>query len=639
MSKALIESLVKELNYATKKYDEGHPIMSDKDWDNKYFQLKKLEDETQYILEDSPTQLVYYETVNQLSKIKHNHLMLSLDKTKDLDDVKSFINKKDFLMMAKMDGLTCSLHYQNGKLISAETRGDGVIGEDVLHNARVIPSIPNYINYFEDLVIDGEIICSYKDFEYFENEYKNPRNFAAGSIRLLDNKECEKRKLQFVAWDIISGFDEESTLDKKLIKASQLGFTIIPFLTNSYDVDNLKEIISTLSYPIDGLVFKFNDIAYGKTLGATSHHFNNAIAYKFYDEVYETSVIKIEWGMGRTGVLTPVAVFEPVEIDGSIVERASLHNLSILEEMKLKYQGQKVEVFKANAIIPQIAKVYDYKSESTSIAGMEIPSVCPVCGGATEVRKSDGDIKVLYCTNPQCEGKLINQIDHFCGKKGLDIKGMSAATLEKLLSWGWVNNLSDIMTLEKYQQEWINKPGFGEKSVNNLLDNIQSAKNTTLQKFISSIGIPLIGRTLSKELVKHISSYEDFRDKINSKYDFSIIDGFASEKCAAILNFDYTEADKVYPYLTIQNNEKQASNNLDGLNVVITGKLNLFKNRAELQKTIEDKGGKVISSVSNKTSYLINNDVNSTSSKNKTARELNIPILSEKEFIEIFLTN
>lgn len=637
MSKALIESLVKELNYATKKYDEGHPIMSDKDWDNKYFQLKKLEDETQYILEDSPTQLVYYETVNQLNKIKHNHLMLSLDKTKDLDDVKSFINKKDFLMMAKMDGLTCSLHYQNGKLISAETRGDGVIGEDVLHNARVIPSIPNYINYFEDLVIDGEIICSYRDFEYFENEYKNPRNFAAGSIRLLDNKECEKRKLQFVAWDIISGFDEESTLDKKLIKASQLGFTIIPFLTNSYDVDNLKEIISTLSYPIDGLVFKFNDIAYGKTLGATSHHFNNAIAYKFYDEVYETYVIKIEWGMGRTGVLTPVAVFEPVEIDGSIVERASLHNLSILEEMKLKYQGQKVEVFKANAIIPQIAKVYEL--ESDSIIKMEIPNVCPVCGGATEVRKSDGDIKVLYCTNPQCEGKLINQIDHFCGKKGLDIKGMSAATLEKLLNWGWVNNLSDIMTLEKYQKEWINKPGFGEKSVNNLLDNIQSAKNTTLQKFISSIGIPLIGRTLSKELVKHISSYEDFRDKINSKYDFSIIDGFASEKCAAILNFDYTEADKVYPYLTIQNNEKQASNNLDGLNVVITGKLNLFKNRAELQKTIEDKGGKVIGSVSNKTSYLINNDVNSTSSKNKTARELNIPILSEKEFIEIFLTN
>ena len=639
MSKTLIDSLVKELNEATQLYDIGHPTMSDKDWDTKYFALEKLEKATGYTPADSPTRHIYYGSVNQLNKITHDHLMLSLDKTKDLNEVKSFIGNKDFLMMAKMDGLTCSLHYKNGKLVSAETRGNGVVGEDVLHNARVIPSIPNYINYFEDLVIDGEIICSYKDFEYFENEYKNPRNFAAGSIRLLDNKECEKRKLQFVAWDIISGFDEESTLDKKLIKASQLGFTIIPFLTNSYDVDNLKEIISTLSYPIDGLVFKFNDIAYGKTLGATSHHFNNAIAYKFYDEVYETSVIKIEWGMGRTGVLTPVAVFEPVEIDGSIVERASLHNLSILEEMKLKYQGQKVEVFKANAIIPQIAKVYDYKSESASIAGMEIPSVCPVCGGATEVRKSDGDIKVLYCTNPQCEGKLINQIDHFCGKKGLDIKGMSAATLEKLLSWGWVNNLSDIMTLEKYQKEWINKPGFGEKSVNNLLDNIQSAKNTTLQKFISSIGIPLIGRTLSKELVKHISSYEDFRDKINSKYDFSIIDGFASEKCAAILNFDYTEADKVYPYLTIQNSEKQASNNLDGLNVVITGKLNLFKNRAELQKTIEDKGGKVIGSVSNKTSYLINNDVNSTSSKNKTARELNIPILSEKEFIEIFLTN
>ena len=639
MSKTLIDSLVKELNEATKLYDEGRPMMSDKDWDTKYFALEKLEKEIGYTPLTSPTRNIYYGSVNQLNKIKHNHLMLSLDKTKDLDEVKAFIDNKDFLMMAKMDGLTCSLHYKNGKLVSAETRGDGVVGEDVLHNARVIPSIPNYINYFDDLVIDGEIICSYEDFKYFENEYKNPRNFAAGSIRLLDNKECEKRKLQFVAWDIISGFDEESTLDAKLLKISQLGFTIIPFLTNSYDVDNIKNIISTLSYPIDGLVFKFNDIAYGKTLGATSHHFNNAIAYKFYDETYETSIIKIEWGMGRTGTLTPVAVFEPVEIDGSIVERASLHNISILKEMKLCYQGQKIEVFKANAIIPQVAKVYDYKSESASIAGMEIPSVCPICGGATEVRLSDGNIENLYCTNPQCAGKLINQIDHFCGKKGLDIKGMSKATLEKLLNWGWVNNLSDLMTIKKYQNEWINKQGFGERSVNNLLHNLEVAKNTTLEKFISSIGIPLIGQTLSKELVKHISSYEDFRNKIDSKYDFSVIDGFASEKCAAILNFDYSEADKIYPYLTIKSVEKQTTNSLNGMNVVITGKLNLFKNRAELQKAIEDKGGKVIGSVSNKTSYLINNDVNSTSSKNKTARELNIPILSESEFIKSFLTN
>ena len=637
MSKTLIDSLVKELNEATKLYDEGHPVMSDKDWDAKYFALEKLEKATGYTPADSPTRHIYYGSVNQLNKIKHDHLMLSLDKTKDLNEVKSFIGNKDFLMMAKMDGLTCSLHYKNGKLVSAETRGDGVVGEDVFHNARVIPSIPNYINYFDDLVIDGEIICSYEDFKYFENEYKNPRNFAAGSIRLLDNKECEKRKLQFVAWDIISGFDEESTLDAKLLKISQLGFTIIPFLTNSYDIEEMKNITSILSYPIDGLVFKFNDIAYGKTLGATSHHFNNALAYKFYDEVYQTEVIKIEWTMGRTGSLTPVAVFNPIEIDGSIVERASMHNVSILEEMKLRYQGQTVDVFKANAIIPQIAKVYAL--ESDSMIEMEIPNVCPVCGGATEVRLSDSGVKVLYCTNTQCPGQFINQVDHFCGKKGLDIKGLSKATLEKLLNWGWINHLSDVLTLGQYQKEWMQQPGFGAKSVNNLLHNIELAKHTTLEKFICSIGIPLIGQTLSKELVKHISSYEDFRNKVDMKYDFSIIDGFATEKCAAILNFDYSEADKVYPYLTINSTVKQTENSLEGMNIVITGKLNLFKNRAELQKAIEDKGGKVIGSVSTKTSYLINNDIESTSSKNKTARELNVPILSESQFIESFLTN
>lgn len=639
MSKALIEKLVADLNYATIHYDNGHPVMTDKEWDDMYFQLVDLELSTGYILPESPTQRINYEVVNQLTKVQHDHEMLSLEKTKDINVIKSMFDK-DFLMMAKMDGLTCSLRYENGILVKAETRGNGFVGEDILHNAKVIPSIPNYIAYKDTLVIDGEIICDYKDFLLFQNDYKNPRNFAAGSIRLLDNKECAERRLQFVAWDIIAGFDGEDSLERKLLSIRKLGFTIVPFLTNSFDIELLQETCKVKLYPIDGMVFKFNSCLYSKSLGKTAHHFKNAMAYKFYDETYPTVLKDIEWTMGRTGVLTPVAIFDPLDIEGSTVERASLHNITILEQTlgKNPYCGQKIEVFKANMIIPQISWADTTSLNNLTHSFLLEPDVCPICGGPVE-RVTEIDSTNLVCMNHACSGKLINRLDHFCGKKGLDIKGLSKATLEKLIDWGWVNNIVDIMTLSTHKAEWEKKPGFGARSVGNILNNIETAKTTTLDKFISSLGIPLIGATVSKELIKHISSYEDLRLKVREKYNFATIDGFADSKTESLLTFDYKDADAVYEFLTIESDDEPTDNinGLDGITVVVTGKVNIYKNRTALQKDIESRGGKVVGSVSSNTDYLINNDNTSTSVKNMAAKKLNIPILTEQEFIEKFL--
>ena len=643
-----MKKLVKLLNEATKAYDRGEPIMTDKEWDEYYFKLKQMEEQLDYCLPESPTQSISYTVVNELTKVKHNHEMLSLPKTKELNEVESFLHGKDFLAMAKMDGLTCSLLYENGKLVSAETRGDGIIGEDITHNAMVIKSIPKEIPYYDRIIIDGEIICKEDDFEQFKGEYKNPRNFAAGSIRLLDSRECAKRNLTFVAWDVIEGLENETNeLFIKLGYLIEWNFIVVPHVgprPNSPINDHIslvKQGCNIHHYPIDGIVFKFNDIKYSKSLGKTAHHFNNAIAYKFYDETYTTSVKHIEWTMGRTGVLTPVAVFEPIEIDGSTVERASLHNVSILKEMKLRYQGQKIDVFKANQIIPQIAKVHEYTEENASINGMEIPDICPVCGGIAEVQLSDGGIENLICTNPQCKGKLINRLDHFCSKKGLDIKGLSKATLEKLIDWGYVNDLDDLFNLDMVRDVWVKKPGFGEKSVNKIISAVyEASQNASLEAIISAAGIPLIGRTVAKDLAKRFKTYENFRKHINESFDFTQIDGYGPEMTKALLTFNYGEIDFIVgSYMTIAENKEESmevSNSLEGKTFVITGKLKQFKNRDALKAEIEARGGKVSGSVTKKTDYLINNDTESTTAKNKTAKELGVPIISEENFIKIF---
>ncbi len=643
-----IKLLIDQLNIATKAYDEGNPIMTDKEWDDLYFSLKAVERETGIILPNSPTQKVIYQVVNKLNKKEHDHAMLSLDKTKDLKEIKEFLGDQPWVAMLKLDGLSCSLTYENGQLVAAETRGNGEVGEDVLHNALVIKSIPNRIPFYDRLVVDGEIICTKADFEDFKEEYKNPRNFASGSIRLLDSKECEARKLSFIVWDVIEGLPDEKLFSSKLQTAEKLGFYVVPtLLTKGQTLEEVTSVIQQVAekigYPIDGVVFKFDDVEYGQSLGRTSHHFKNAIAYKFYDETYETRLLDIEWTMGRTGVLTPVAVFEPIDMDGSIVERASLHNVSVMQTIlgPRPWIGQKVRVFKANMIIPQIEWAEEAKDDEDH---NEIPMIseCPICGHGIKVTENSGSIFAI-CDNPNCEGKFINKLDHFCSKKGLDIKGISKATLSKLIDWGWVNCLSDIFKLNEHRAEWISKPGFGAKSVDKILESIQAASFTTLEQFISSLGIPLIGQNVSKELVKKIPTYEEFREKADSHFDFGEYPGFAGSKTLAIWNYDFTEADKVYKFLILPPiGEKEeepliVNSALEGVTVCITGKLETYKNRAALQKDIELYGDKVTSSVSKNTDYLINNDNTSTSSKNLTAQKLGVPIITEKEFIQKFL--
>lgn len=639
-----MEELISFLNDNTKLYNLGTPKISDLEWDNKYFELEQLEKETGIILNNSPTHNITFEVVDKLNKVTHNHKMLSLPKTKDLEEIKKFFkDDKECIVMCKMDGLTCSLIYEDGVLISAETRGNGIIGEDILHNVRVMENVPKQIPVEGKLVIDGEIICDYLNFKRVSDIYKNPRNFAAGSIRLLDSRESQSRNLTFVVWEIIEGLERYNTLKEKLNALSSFGFTVVPFLVTTKDninnetITSIKDEALKYYYPMDGVVFKYNDIQYGRSLGETAHHFNNAIAFKFYDDIYETTLINIEYTMGRTGVLTPVAIFEPIDLDGSMVERASLHNLSILEELLGQpYVGQKIWVSKRNMIIPQVEKA----EKDGAGEKILIPEVCPVCGKNTSI-KMENNSKMLVCTNPACEGKLINIIDHYAGKKGMDIKGLSKMTLEKLIDWNWIGEPSCLYDLKTFRNEWIKKPGFGPRSVDNILHAIESSKKCDLNKFISALGIPLIGETGAKALADKFKTWEEFIKAVENNYKFYNLPNFGIEMHNAILNFDYREAKFIAEtYLNFKSNDNDLVSNseqiLKGQTIVITGKLSHFKNREELKKYIESFGGKVVDSISKNTNYLINNDIKSTSSKNNMAKKLNIPILTEKDFLKKF---
>lgn len=638
-----IRKLIDELNYYTKLYDEGKPEISDKEWDDKYFLLQKMEQKTGIYYEDSPTQRVNYQVVNKLNKVEHSHPMLSLDKTKSIDEVKSFLGSKPHIAMAKMDGLTCSLTYENGRLIAAETRGNGIIGEDILHNALQIKSIPKRIEYTNKLVVDGEVICTYEDFENFKDEYKNPRNFAAGSIRLLNSEESANRHLTFIAWDVIEGFKDNDFLSTRLKELGELGFTYVPFFYDNsiednrveHAIDEIKIFCNKIGYPIDGIVFKYDKVSEYLAAGRTDHHFKGGIAYKFYDDEYETKLIDIEWTMGRTGQLTPVAIYEDIDIDGTICNRASLHNLSIMEEqLYIPYKGEKIWIAKMNMIIPQVVKkqwiANEYKPGENVFYP---PEVCPICGESTSIHK-DNDSKVLYCDNPMCEGKLLNKLDHFCSKKGLDIKGLSKATLDKLINWGWVENIKDIFTLFTHKEEWVKKQGFGVASVEKILSAIDIASETTLDKIIAAAGIPEIGSRVAKDLASHYDSWTEFR----MDTDYTHIDGIGEIMNNNLLNFNYEDMDYIVAayldYQPISHNDENAKI-LDGKVFCITGKVNHFKNRAELQADIESKGGKVVSSMSNKVTHLINNDNTSTSSKNLAAQKANIPIITEEEYLEL----
>ena len=644
-----MKDLIQQLNYHTELYDKGQTEISDTEWDKLYFKLQELEQTYGMYLPDSPTQKIHYEVKDGLQKVTHNHPMLSLGKTKDMNEVYSFLGNKDFIAMCKMDGLTCSLRYLNGVLVSAETRGDGVVGEDVLHNVLTIKNIPKRIPYDEEIIVDGEIICTYDNFEKIKDEYQNPRNIAAGSIRLLDSRECARRDLSFVAWDLIKGFEAEEFLYYRLLTLqTKLGFTVVPYISGDewnskeYLVEKAKE----LGYPIDGLVFKFDDVAYGNSLGATDHHLRNAIAFKFEDELFESKLKYITWTIGRTGVLTPVAVFEPVEIDFTIVERASLHNVSIMREtLGCPYVGEPIQIYKANQIIPQIMPVDDgrYETEDDVPPWEQIihePRECPYCGHPVEYEESDSGVINVYCVHSFCPGKLEYRLDYFCSRKALNIMNLSTEIISDLIDWGWVSGLADLFTLKYHRAEWITKSGYGVKSVDRILKSIDTASNTTLDKFITSLGIDLIGPAVAKDLCTKFKTYEDFKLACQNGYQFENLDRFGEAKATALREFDFTEADQLIFFLTLSNPYYETAPTdkpLDGMIIVVTGSLNLFKNRDDFQKQIEALGATLSGSISKKTNYLVNNNIESASSKNQKAKSLGVPIITEEDFYNQFM--
>lgn len=623
-------------------YNTDSPIMSDFEYD------KLVEEYGGEISVGAPI----------LDSIKKVHIidrpMLSLDKVHSIEEIKSFKKDKVLIASVKCDGLSVRLVYENGELVSANTRGDGYIGGDITEHAHYIQGIPLIIPKSGHVVIDGEVVILKKDFD--SKRFKNQRNAAAGALALLDMNEVKSRKLSFIVWDIISTDNEYKFYHKKLWTAWQdFNFMIVPHDILTAKKTSTEEIQKVIDYciktaekigcPCDGVVFKYDNIEYGESLGATAHHFRDAIAWKPAVKTYSSRLRYIDWTMGRTGVLTPVAVFDPIEIDGAEVSRASLHNVSIMKETlgDCAYVGEPVEVYKSNLIIPQIYSAgpkYNYGEVIArgGVSANDSPEYCPICQGEISFREENG-ITRAYCENPNCSGKLINRLDHFCGKKGLDIKGLSKITLEKLINYGWLNNIEDIFKLEEHEIEWTNKPGFGTVSVNKILNAIESSKKSPTSKFICAIGIPLIGKVASEALTKKFGNYKTFREAINNNsQELYEITGIGEVMIQTLLNYDFTEADSIFdkyikemrPVVFIS-----VSNKLEGKTFVITGKLKVFKNRNEIKAAIEKEGGKVTDSVSSKTNYLINNDIESTSSKNLKAKKLNIPILTEEDFLNL----
>ena len=649
----VMKHLISQLNtYRDEYYNKSNPSVSDKEYDRLFDELAELEKETGIYMSNSPTQTVGYEVKSELKKVTHNHPMLSLDKTKSEDEVSKFIGKQAAFAMLKMDGLTISLTYRNGELVAAETRGNGEIGEDVLHNAKVFNNVPLKIDYKEELIVDGEAIIDYVTFDNInsslgeENKYANPRNLASGSVRQLDSSVAAGRNIKFVAWKLVKGYENNSFTDR-LEFLKDLGFTVVPYCivyVNSPQeisciIKDLKRDAELYNYPIDGLVWSYNDVAYGESLGMTGHHIRSQLAFKFYDDVYETTLRSVEWSCGKTGQLTPVAIFDPVEIDGTEVERASVHNISILKELKLGI-GDVITVYKANQIIPQIA-------ENLIKSGtLEIPAVCPICGAPTEI-KQDNNTEVLICTNDSCKGKLLGRLEHFASKNAVNIEGLSESTLEFLLKKKWISSFKDIYTLQnkkEFYKEWVNFPGFGKRSVDKLFAAIEKSRNTTLERFLYAQSIPLIGRSASKDISKFCKGDIDTFCEMMTSGSCSLflgMDGFGKTMYESLMNWrdnhwiEFLELKKEFNFEIGHTNQNKNDMILKDKVFVITGSLYRYQNRDALVKEIESRDGKVAGSVSAKTSYLINNDVTSTSGKNKKAKDLGIPIISEEDFMKM----
>lgn len=643
-----LKELTEQLNrYRDVYYNNSESLISDKQYDDLFDELQSLEEETGIVMSNSPTNTVGYEVKSKLEKVKHSHPMLSLDKTKSTDDLIKFSDGRDCIISLKLDGLTVLNTYDNGVLFQSETRGNGEEGEIITHNAKVFDNLPLNIPFDRKFEIEGEAIITQSDFEKINinGEYKNCRNLASGSVRQLDSNITKNRHVRFIAWKIPFGL---TTYTKGFEIAAQYGFEVVPYVKYNSSTDNIEKKIEALkniakekSLPIDGLVVTYNNVEYGKSLGMTGHHPKHSLAYKFYDDIYPTELLDVEFTMGKTGVLTPTAVFKPVEIDGTVVGRASLHNISIMKELGITHKGQTVNVYKSNQIIPQIDSVEEDDIEIT-YDNMIIPvETCPICGADTKIIQ-ENDSKVLICTNDNCKGKLLGKLIHFCSKNAINIEGMREATLQFLIDKEWIKSFKDIYKLDYHRENWKEYDGFGDKSVDKLLDAIENSRKTTLDRFIYSLSIPLIGRSASKDIAKYChNSIDEFTFIMeNTSLEFATIDGIGVSATTSLddwwnINRDmFYELEEEFVFANRKENN-DISTDLSGKIFVITGSLNHYKNRDELVSVIETMGGKVSGSVSAKTSYLINNDTQSSSSKNQKAQKLNIPIIREEDFIKM----
>ena len=645
-----IKYLVEKLNQAAKAYyQEDREIMSNQEYDALYDELVALEEKTGTILANSPTQKVGYTVLSNLVKVKHESPILSLDKTKETAKLASFLGDKEGILSWKLDGLTIVLKYNNGVLEQAITRGNGETGEDVTHNAKVFSNLPVSIPFKGELVLRGEGVIPYSEFyrineELGEDEqYKNPRNLCSGTVRQLNSEIAAKRNVKFFAFTLVSaaGMEISDSKAKNMDWLASLGFDVVEHVmvtaeNVAAEVENFRNRIEDNDIASDGLVMTFDSISYSQSLGRTAKFPKDSIAFKWADEMVETTLREIEWNTSRTGLMNPVAIFDPVELEGSTVSRASVHNVSILKELKLSI-GDKIKVYKANMIIPQIAE-----NLTGEVSTAEIPEKCFVCGGETEVRKlRDGE--ALYCTNPNCSAQRIQALSHFVSRDAMNMEGLSEETLKKFLEKGFVENYPDIFRLENHKDEITEMEGFGEKSYQNLIASIEKAKDAELPNFIYALGINHVGLRNAKLLCSNFG-YDLEKIKAATEEELVQVEGFGEIIAHSIAYYFRQEehlrllADALQ-YLRIKAAEQAEAGEspLAGLTFVVTGDLEHFANRKELQALIEKGGGKVTGSVTKKTNFLINNDIHSASSKNKKAAELGIPILSEQDFIEKFL--
>ncbi len=642
-----MKELVELLNRAGKAYyQDAEEMMSNYTYDKLYDELEGLEEELGITLAGSPTVNVGYEVLSELPKERHEHPMLSLDKTKDVEELKQFIGSQKALMSWKLDGLTIVLTYRDGQLFKAVTRGNGEVGEVITNNASVFKNVPLKIAYKGELILRGEAVISYKDFEQINAQiadvdarYKNPRNLCSGSVRQLNNEITAKRNVRFYAFSLVQAedVDVENSRERQMEWLKEQGFEVVEYQIVTADtveerVQHFSERIGDNAFPSDGLVFVYDDIAYGRSLGRTSKFPRDSYAFKWADEVRETKLLEIEWSPSRTGLINPVAIFEPVELEGTTVSRASVHNISIMEELKLG-AGDRIEVYKANMIIPQIAR------NLTKSGVKDIPSVCPVCGERTEIKKVS-NAKALYCTNTACQAKHVKAFALFVSRDALNIEGLSEATLEKFIAKGFIREFSDLFHLDRYSEEIRQMEGFGEKSYNNLIASAKKARVTTLPRVIYSLGIAGIGLANAKVICKEF--HYDVDAMIHADEEtLNAIDGIGGVLAGAFVSY-FKDADHIKILLNLLKEleipaemEDNTERILEGKKFVITGSVAHFANRGEVKELIESLGGKVTGSVTAKTDFLINNDVHSASSKNKKANELNIPIISEEEFIEM----